>query len=204
MQDHSFNNVTENSYVVACSVDIAPAVSVRLLNYSRTDTESFDYADSPAEFTIAGDNLSTCQPLQCVGDGPVDVVCKQPWNISQFLTDTALATGAAASLELLTERQYVDGWWPTLYYFTWNNDESTTWNNSRNTFEDGLGLASAIALGMYWGSQMPGSIGIAPAGNTSVNGVRVGPGSWWAAFYVLPSAFSIVLLTYLFVRTRKS
>jgi len=36
--------------------------------------------------------------------------------ISALLSNQALATGAAASWKLLVKRDYLDGWWPTLYY----------------------------------------------------------------------------------------
>jgi hypothetical protein len=120
-------------------------------------------------------------------------------NLRQILTDTALATAAGASWPLLNENKYLDGWLETLY--TLCSNSPFVFNNSRNGIEDILGLASGIALGFFWGNVYDSEVYI-ENGVIEFAGVRVGPGKWWAIFYVVPSLFSALVLAILLRRTR--
>jgi hypothetical protein len=189
-----------SSYAVACSVDIAPSVSLRLLNYSREDPAEAQRHMYGSSFKVDGNSTS----------------CEVEYHpLSEFITDTVLATGAAASWSLLTERQYNDGWWPTLHSMMIGD---FSFNDSHNQLEDALGLVSGIVLGMYWGTtgyyqtdhgdtELFGKSAaiddwIMPDGIYGVHAVRIGPAQWWALVYILPLLFSTILLSVLLIQTR--
>lgn len=60
---------------------------------------------------------------------------------------------------------------------------------------------SGITLGAYWGSITDdgGYLGRSEVYN---NGLRVGPGQWWALVYIIPEAFSVALVLYFLWRRR--
>jgi hypothetical protein len=179
---------SRKAYAISCSVDIAPSISFRSLNYSIANAADFGGADR-AGFRVAGDSTQPCEPSIA---------------LSQILTNTTLAIAAAASYQLLAENRYLDGWWSTLYHSAgWSHDYK--FNNSRYPIEEALGLASGIAYGTYLGTKTPDGIDseVNYDGQTALNGVRVGSGKWWAMFYILPSVFSIILLVTLLTTNRK-
>ena len=199
MYDTEFDR-SQQTYSVVCTVDIAASVSFKLLNYTRATSLTNIPENVPfgaiydtfaVNFVVLAGSPRTCVPT---------------WNLSEVLTDVALATGAAASMKLLLEGENLDGWWPTLYYATQalatatgEGSSSFAFNNSRNPLEDALGLASAIALGMFWGSG-PSNETLDQWGVAVVNGIRVGPKQWWAIIYIIPSLFSIVILIVLLIQ----
>jgi hypothetical protein len=202
---------------VACTIDIAPSLGFRLLNFSRippqavpdtSSTENLLGIGYPLHVTAAG---NYCTPISPQG----------PVNISQFLTPSMLATGGSAAWQLLTENQYSDGRLSTLM----NNANNVqpfigqTFTASENYLEDCLGQASAIALGLFWGYSSILALGgpflsqITPIdpnntevyiinGNASLEGVRVGSGSRISLLYVIPEIFSAGLLIWLLYITR--
>lgn len=206
MFDSGFlNQSSQNWYAVACSVDIAPSIAFRLQNYSRTDRERIPF----------GSDLVSDTATYMIMEG-YPAVCDPHIPLSEVLTDAVLATGAASSFGLLTERRYNDGWWPTLYtvayYFGldggFNGDNGPAiaeygtfaFSNSKTALEDALGLANAIGLGMFWGT---GPGGPNPNGTSSVSGLRVGPGQWWGIVYILPSMYALVVLLWLLSGVKK-
>ena len=196
MLDSEFaNQSSQNWYAVACSVDIAPSISFRLLNYSKIDGSSFITASQTTRYIVMEGNPASCNSNM---------------SMSEVLTDALLATGAASSFGLLTERRYLDGWWPTLYtvgyYFglEWvdANPAPFIFSNSKTVLEDALGLANAIGLGMFWGGSTAGAGYPNPVGTSSVTGLRVGSGQWWGIVYILPSVFALIMLIWLLTRVK--
>jgi len=57
------------------------------------------------------------------------------------MTDTALATAASASWSLLAENRLLDGYLDTMVRVA---------ANSNQRLDDVLGVASGVALGIYW------------------------------------------------------
>lgn len=158
-----------STYSVSCTVNILPSISFRFLNLSRNTNG-------------AGSTYLANTPLSIASSGR----CTPPpgTNLSTLLTETALATAASASLRLLTQRQYNDGWWPTLHQMArgvrylkniaaneaYIEEKTNTlteqitehrdpkwayaFPDSTNALEDVLGRASGIALGFYLGSNV--------------------------------------------------
>jgi hypothetical protein len=205
LNDQEFNatHTSRPTYAAWCSVDIGPTIQFRLLNYSRVT----DYPVYPTEayaFAVHGSNM-TCTPRNG----------SQAYTLNQFLTPTALATGAAASWQLLIEGAYKDGFWETLWEATVNNvldnytfAENKAFKDSQNPLEDILGVVSGVALGNFWGmtvSHVTGEYTDVPltSGTFAVTGLRVGPASAWAIVYCLPLFFTSGLLMYLIRRTRR-
>lgn len=201
----AFNNLWYSSpdnqtYIVACTIDITPSVSFRTLNLShvsQTVENTITGTTSYAPYALTG--AESCIPS--TGNSTVQA--------SDFLTDGALASGAAGSWRFLAENSYADGWWETLCEITSCNDITTRvqpgkvgsiyFDNSRNQLEDQLGLASAVALGMFWGQE--GSYKESPViikgGKVSLLGVRVGARNWWSVLYILPSVVTFALISWL-------
>ena len=200
MNDKDFaSSSTNTKYVVSCEVDKAPSIGFRMVNFSRITDVTGDYGAFSLDgvtFVIQGSDQE-CVPMSTVG----------PLQVSDFITDSMLATGAAASWQILSEGAYRDGWWNTLYYAaTQRNDiidndniYHLDFNNSRNSLENALGLASGIALGSFWGA-----VGETPYYywdvTASIQGLRIGPGHTWALVYIVPQLYVIGLLLYLAFR----
>lgn len=191
---------SNQTYTVACTIDITPSIAFRALNFSHVNQVGSDI--------ITG--IPTYIPYSLVGeDFCTPSAAGNTVQVKDVLTDGALATGAAAPLQLLTENIYNDGWWETLCEITSCNDITTSvhpgrrdsiiFNNSRNQLEDKLGLAGALGLSMFWGQegqQQEYAVSI-EGGRVSLQGVRVGPGDWWSIFYILPSVSIVILILYL-------
>jgi hypothetical protein len=161
--------------------------------------------------------ITTClptvirNPVRCQATGNVTV----SGNNLTVTASNCSVTGAAASWSLLTERQYNDGWWPTLHSMMIGD---FSFSDSHNQLEDALGLVSGIVLGMYWGTtgyyqtdhgdtELFGKSAaiddwIMPDGIYGVHAVRIGPAQWWALVYILPLLFSTILLSVLLIQTR--
>ena len=197
MDDKNFASSSNNtSYVVSCEVDIAPSIGFRMANFSRITDITGDegaFGQDGALFVVRGSDQE-CTPMSKAG----------PLPISDFITDAMLATGAAASWQILYEGAYRDGWWNKLYYAatqrndTINNDNfyHLDFNNSHNSLEDALGIASGIALGSFWGA-MDGTPYYEYDVTASIQGLRIGPGKTWALVYIVPQLYVIGLLSYL-------
>ncbi len=193
MNDTEFDSASSLSYSVICSIDIAPAVSFRTLNLTRA---------------VGQFELEDRYGLNYVVRGSGDMQsCTSAASLADVLPDLALATGAAASIQLLSEGANRDGWWPKLYYASnpglQFEPEHGAFDNSRSALEDIFGLASAIALGLYWGGGGEASAQRDQEGVIAVHAVRVGPGAWWALVYILPSAATAVVLFVLLYRLQK-
>ena len=186
------------NYVVGCTVDIAPSIEFRSVNYSRASNRSDLDLDNIA-FTVDGSG-EACTPKY---DG--DVI-----SLSDIITNGTLAYGAAASYPLLVENSYRDGWWPTLYEVANGGYTSTermlasyngSFSNAANPLEDALGLMSAIVLSLYWAEDLDSD---APAvlidEKVYKYGVRVGSGQMLALIYIVPELYAITLLLYLIVK----
>ncbi len=206
--DQMFDENQTSIYGVECNVDVAPTVSLKRLNYSRLNSvEGFD-PDIASQVTVADDPT-------CASDSN---------SASPYLSKLALATGASASWELLNEATSED-WFDTLSTAAsvLNNTLDLTpdgepirnfiFNNSKNPLEDAFGLASAIALSIQWGTNLPSTsessdllgsqIVKYSGGKAALSGVRVGPGKWWAVVFIIPSCYAITMLGYLLWRLRK-
>lgn len=134
-------------YAVSCTVDIQPSLGFRLMNYSRIVTDDDPLGLSGNSFVIESSGQS-CTPNTASG----------PVQLTSFISESMLATGAAASWQLLSENAYRDGWWNLLWHIvqsTGGQDDLPSdfhFNDSRNPLEDALSLASGIALGNFWGN----------------------------------------------------
>ncbi|KAK4555625.1 hypothetical protein LTR86_007378 [Recurvomyces mirabilis] len=211
MLDGTWLNDTKHPdhYAVTCTVDITPIIGFRNLTYARlaaSNTVGASYAEaSGASFGVSGS-----------GDGCdlVDTETGSHVDRNAILTAGALSAGASASWPLLSEGSYRDGWWSTLWQATQNlggtvfqlqNNSAVdleaflTFNQSTNSLEDALGLASAMGLGSYYGSFNPGSL-VSVDATTVLDGTRVGPGRRWALVFIVPELYAAVLLVVLLRR----
>jgi len=202
MKDWQYN-ATEQSFSIACTVDIAPSVAFRQLNYCLNNVNILDTLHGVCSpYHVVGEGNSTCVPIggnstdYLQASGPPTLI-----DLNQMLTDTALATAASASWPLLQENRYSDGWLETLYEYSATG--SLAFNGSRNQIEDTLGLASGIALGLFFGRGYGSQVYI-DNGLIEFTGVRFGPGEWWTIFYTLPSLFSMLVLSILLWKVRRS
>lgn len=197
-------NQTVDSYVVACTVDIAPSISFQQVRYETINSSDYASLDGTAsQYRIVGYSDQVCEPYASEYTINNLSIISSPSRIgaSRLLTDTALATAAGASWPLLIEGRYSDGSLETLFdAFDWENGW-LTFNNSRNSIEDTLGLVSGIALGFFWGFTFNADLSVAN-GVSEFIGVRVGPGKGWAIVYTLPSLFAATVLCILIWRTR--
>jgi hypothetical protein len=192
MNDTEFDNASQQSFSVLCFVDIAPSVSFRTLNLTRA-VGQFSLEDRYGlSYVVRSGDMQSCTSAA---------------SLSDVLPELALATGAAASMQLLSEGADRDGWWPTLYYASNPRVQFRpgrgAFDNSHSSLEDVFGLASAIALGVYWGGGGSASSERYQEGVVAVHSVRVGPGAWWAIIYILPSAATTVVLLVLLYRLKE-
>jgi hypothetical protein len=176
--------------VASCAVDVRSAIGFRSITLSRLKSEATDLTNEEAQikaaFTITGDTESTCVPVDRDGNELM---------LSDVLLDTALATAAAASWQLLAENRLVDGFLETII-----GVGTTLAPSGITTLEDILGTATGIALGMYWGRADASDIldpVVIAGGVLSSMQLRVGPGELWAIVYCVPPLFSAFLLLYL-------
>ncbi len=135
------------NYSVACAVDILPSFTFRQLNYSKIgNSPTSDY------WGVNATSEETCVPLKRIND----TVNTIPFTPS-LNDDLALATGAAASWQLLEENKNSDGFWPTIIIAAQNTKEYCLgFDDSENDLENVLGLSSAVAMGVYWGQATTG------------------------------------------------
>ena len=202
---------TQNSdqppyYSVICDVDIAPSIDFRTVNFlpviSRFNTRQ-DLAEKAKRFGatfIISSDWSLCTPQSSSKKDTHTV------DIATIMNNSTLAIGASASWQLLTEHDFRDGWWPTLFSITQQHNGTSTsisdifvFNDSRNALEDALGLTSAAVLSNFWASPY-GSEGRNlnfTSGSTMTTGVRVGPGETWALIYAIPEIWAIGILIWL-------
>jgi hypothetical protein len=152
---------------IQCTVDIAPSIAFRKVVFQPRNAKRFD--DSASISALDG----TCTPQGSDG------IAVTLWSI---FTDHALATMAGASWQLLAENYYDDGWPATLYRLADRNSEifsGKTFNDSTNALEDAIGLASAIAMSSFYGTNQ-GTAGTwsleIHGGKASENVRRIGPG----------------------------
>ncbi|KAG8533946.1 uncharacterized protein KY384_001687 [Bacidia gigantensis] len=190
------------SYTVACTVDIAPSISSRIVYYGRAQQQTvvdyFGYS-----FLVESDDE------HCILTGDGDPISK-----ADLITEATLAHGAAGAFHLLQENLYDDGWWNKLHLLADRRLTSVThqldspvYDNSVNALEDALGLASAASLSLFWANDphphSPDSDVVGwDSGIANFQGTRIGPGRHWAILYVLPQLFTIALLGYLWWKTR--
>jgi hypothetical protein len=200
---------TQGSYSVACSVDIETAISFRELTFALKDSDSV-LGPITSRFQVSGDKSSPCTPLGgevYPGNYLNDTITsyQQPvvsLSVPQFLTDNALAYSASASWSLLNENRYADGSLTTLF----DSAGVHYWSNTQNALESRLGLASAMALGMFWGnidSELYNEGVYIGSGTAKYTGTKLGPESWWSVFYISPCLFSIIVISYLLYVTRR-
>jgi len=118
-----------------CHVDVAAGIEFRLVNLNSTQRQITGVVSN-----------SPCSPLDASG---------KTIPLGTFLTTEALATMAAGSWQLLAENYFDDGWPATLYRTatqSFANAGNLYFNDSDNSLEDALGLASAIAMGDFYGT----------------------------------------------------
>ncbi|KAI1266012.1 hypothetical protein F5Y18DRAFT_435456 [Xylariaceae sp. FL1019] len=184
---------------VQCSIDVRSVVEFRQVNITRPGHEvtvlDIDDGLGKVTFLVRGDDSTTCIPRDENGN---------PIDISVFLPDTALATAAAASWELLAENRFDDGFLDTIIRATDQRSHYVPKKEGTVTKLEGvLGTATGVALGMYWGRyevnwDVSSHEGVTLSGGIRrVKRVRVGPGELWAIVYVIPPLFSAGLLLYL-------
>jgi hypothetical protein len=194
LHDYNFH---DKSYSAVCSIDIAPSLTYRQLNFSRiaSSDQGWYYGQI---YHVNASSKSICVPMEASG-GHQGVIRPS----SSLLSDTALINGAAASWQLLEENKSGDGAWPTLLSAISNASiPNLVFSESLTQLEDILGLSNAIALGVYWGAI--GQSGNDYKGQIAISGVRVGPGEPWAVVYILPSILSIAILIYLLIGVRRN
>lgn len=188
-----------SAYSVVCSVDVAPAISYRLVNYSRV------YNADETGFLSHTWQVSSYDSGPCSPSNKRDSI-----PLSSWLTPETLATGAAASVQLLKQGKYASGPLPNLYSIVENiatiggrgfDGDLMIFPDSQNPLEDVLGLVSGIALGFHWGAAGKEDLNW-DSGTASILGVRIGSGETWAILYILPSAFSVIILAWLMWTTR--
>ncbi|KAH8901307.1 hypothetical protein GQ53DRAFT_835162 [Thozetella sp. PMI_491] len=163
---------TADEEIITCSVDVRSAVQFRQVTIERLGYEFNEDRNNMVSFNIAGDKESVC-------------VARDPDNnvidIEAFIPDTALATAAAASWSLLAENRNIQGYLETLF-------ESTAGRGY--PLEDILGVASGVALGVYWGRSYQATDILEPiviaGGVRSITLVRIGSGDLWALLYAIP------------------
>lgn len=189
-RESSFNG---SAFAAFCTVDIGPSFTFRTLNYSRVSAQLDSDSEEGFQFFVSGSDFTCTQR-----NGTHEI------SLDQLQTPTALATGAAASWQLLAEGAYADGWWATLWDAVANQDR-INFKGSQNSLEDVLGVASGIALGAFWGTILTyDDILVTPitGSNVTYTGLRLGPGSAWSIVYCLPLLFACGLLVSLIWKTR--
>lgn len=173
--------------IIVCDVDVREAVQFRQVTITRLGTSlwtsGFSNPSQKAAYSIAGDDEHVC-------------VARDPGGneipISAFLPDTALATAAGASWQLLAENRDVQGYLDTLFDATQAADGMT--------IQDTLRAASGIALGMYWGRSKSATDVLVDEAVEIAGGmrgrlrVRIGSGELWALLYCIPPVFSATVL----------
>jgi hypothetical protein len=197
---YDFGNTSPDSYTVLCEVDVAPAITYRTVTYTRQNVQNIFDATWDDFAVSAG---SECTPTLQGAD----------WNlpntgISDIISNSALAMGAAAPWQFFTENSYDNGWWGTLWDASQNRFNAIglkkrwSFNNSRSPIEEAMGLTVAMTVGAHFGYVYGNGIWL--TGSTlSASAIRVGPGEAWALVYVLPQIYSIVLLGYFLLKRRK-
>jgi hypothetical protein len=190
MQDTKFLASANQTYSVSCSIDVAPSMVFKQVNFSVIEGANI-YTGASYQLDSTGES---CDPIQ------QGVYLER----SDILTNTSLAYGASGLSALLSETAYIDGWWETIEAvqaaFTTLDSYDYVFADSTNPLEDVLGLATGLSLGFYWGSSVynaqftpNGSIHV-DNGQAGALGVRVGPGQALAIVYILPSFFALFTL----------
>jgi hypothetical protein len=169
------------TYAVACIVNMAPSIAFSLVNYTRQalQVDDIDSTTSFATFIINGTG-QLCTPF--------------PAQSSSIITNYALAVGAVAHQQLLSENSYRNGWWETIYDMErsidggaglatdfYNSSPRVNFNNSRNPLEDALGLVSGVVLGAFFGGGSDDTTwSVQLTGSVALDGIRIGTGQWLA------------------------
>jgi hypothetical protein len=169
---------------IQCTVDIPPSIAFREVILKPRNTNRFD---EPASISaLFGD----CTPSRSY---------QTTLALSDVLTHHALATMAGASWQLLAENYYDDGWPATLYRLA-SRDSGTpfekSFNDSTNALEDALGIASAVAMSSFYGTNSTsGTLSLEIHGdNVCQNMLRLGPGINFSLHAVSVYLLEIILL----------
>lgn len=188
---HKQNFTPSETIGVQCEVNIASSVSFQPTTLYAGNTASD--TDEPA--SIHREPLSQdCRPQTASGS---------TLELTDILTDHALATMAGASWQLLRENFYDDGWPTTLFQVAANSATNITHRNfkdSKNGFWDALGLASAIAMGNYYGigHGIPGRRALDIVGSEREERIAsIGPEAKAVLLLCMPLALYVGLLVYM-------
>jgi hypothetical protein len=172
-------------YGFSCQIDIEPTIGFRLVNLSTV--EQGRQQNHSSRFSISSPSRERCTPVLQNGQSLQD--------LQAFLRfEEVLASGAGASALLLDN-------WNTLSEVLSNrysdDAKGSFFPSSTNAFEDLLGLASAIGIGMHWGSSV-NMITDQPFritnGRLTMIRARVGKKDTKAIMCIFPSALTAILL----------
>lgn len=212
----------DDSCAIACEIDVTSSLTFRRLLIRPISV----YDEQRHVWEVVGAETST--------DGKVDEArywgeeCTPhdaggvPLDVSDFLTETSMAVGAAASWQLLAENMYEDGYLSTLLAVAADDHYEYALNIPGWEYAEGapgsimeelLTMASRMALGFHYGTY-PSHIELSDeeadeyaalwtevwGGQNAHTSVRVGTKEGWAVIFVLPSLFTTVVLGVLWWR----
>jgi hypothetical protein len=194
------------SHAILCEVDIAPAITYRKVTFhDLTKDQNYHEHDS----VIAAGEECTPHLLPPLIDTTAWI--RPDETLSTLLSNSTLAAGAAATGPLLSENAFDDGWWDTLWEivkkksYTYDDYKSytkeyLTFNNSRNSLEDALGLVTAMVFAAKLGNSYSVWDVALSGGKIEASALRVGSSNTWALVYIVPEVWSVLLLGYLLWR----
>jgi hypothetical protein len=185
----SFQSHYPSGYGVTCEVNVEPSIGYRLLTLTSEDAI---YAGGQHSARLAIYGGESCKPALQNGSRIEDL---------QFFLrmDEALAAGAGATASLLSGAEanltsLMESMDPR-----WGFKTRSYFDDSTNTFEDTLGVASAVAIGMQWGSSSSAISFNITNGKLAMARTRVGSKDAKTILCILPSLFTALILTFLAV-----
>lgn len=176
-----------NGYGITCDIDIEPSIGWRMLTLSSVDA-TVDGMEHSARLAVFGNE--DCEPILQNGS--------RLQALQTFLrSDENLAAGASATASLLSGVE--SNLTPLMESMLpgWGSQNDSFFGNSKNTFEDTLGVASAIAVGMHWGSTPSEEQFNITNGILAMARTRVGSKDAKAILCILPLVFTALILTFL-------
>jgi hypothetical protein len=178
-----------SGYGVICDVDIEPSIGYKLLTLTSQDAA---YAGGEHSARLAVYGGERCEPALQKGGRIQD--------LQSFLRmDEALAAGAGAAASLLRGPEANLTSLMESMNLGWALETNSFFEDSKNTFEDTLGVASAIALGMQWGSSSSSTDLNITNGELAMARTRVGSKDTKTILCILPSVFTALILIFLAV-----
>jgi hypothetical protein len=188
------NNVTEffrshypNGYGVTCDIDVEPSIGFRLATLTSVDAQAGGWDHSSRLSIQAG---KSCEPILEKGGRIQDLQ-------SYLRKDETLAAGAGAAASLLNGTEANLTTLMESINQNWSPGKTAFFDDSTSAFEDNLGVASALAIGMHWGSTYVDQTYNFTNGKLARARTRVGSKDAKAIFCILPSVFTAIILAFL-------